>query len=473
MAAVAAASFVPAMLLDASSTRTVVRSTCPASTVSAVASTDEPSTVTDTLSRSRAAPAGSWSTPSRRAAVPSEDCTWSMVISSAAWAAEPVAEATANRASAAMDGAILIEAPASRTRPGRCGRRGRSSRSRKRGRSPVEARWPWNLPCSFDPGGVVEQEHVLGGDDVALHAHDLRDGGDAAGAVLEPGLLDDQVDRAGDLLADGADRKVHAGHQDHGLETRERVARGVGVQGRDRAVVAGVHGLEHVERRGVTDLTDDDPVGTHAEGVLDQVADGDRALALDVGRARLEPEHVVLAQPQLGGVLDGHDALVVGDEGRQHVEGGGLAGTGTPGDQDVEAAADARLEQAGGRLAEAAEVDEVLDGVGVLGELADGQLGAVEGERRDDGVDTGAVGKSRVDHRAGLVHTPADLADDLVDRATQVRLVREGGAGLDELAAALDVDVVEGVDHDLGEVAVAQQRLQRSVAEDVVGRSPG
>ena len=106
---------------------------------------------------------------------------------------------------------------------------------------------------------------------------------------LKSRLLDDQVDCAGHLLADGAHRQVHARHQDHGLQTGQGVARGVGVQGRDRAVVAGVHGLEHVERRGVTDLADDDAVGAHAQGVLHQVTDGDGALALDVGGPRLEP----------------------------------------------------------------------------------------------------------------------------------------------------------------------------------------
>ena len=139
---------------------------------------------------------------------------------------------------------------------------------------------------------------------------------DAAGAVLEAGLLHDQVDGAGDLLADGADRQVDAGHQDHGLQPREAVARGVGVDGGDRAVVAGVHRLQHVERGAVADLADDDAVGPHAQGVAHQVADGDLARALDVGRAGLEPQHVLLVQLELGGVLDGDDALVVRDERR-------------------------------------------------------------------------------------------------------------------------------------------------------------
>ena len=37
-------------------------------------------------------------------------------------------------------------------------------------------------------------------------------------------------------------------------------------------VVAGVHGLEHVEHLGAADLADDDPVGPHAERVPDEVA---------------------------------------------------------------------------------------------------------------------------------------------------------------------------------------------------------
>ena len=61
--------------------------------------------------------------------------------------------------------------------------------------------------------------------------------------------------------------------QNHHLQPVQRVARGVGVDGRQRPVVAGVHRLEHVERLGAADLADDDPVGPHAKGVADEVAD--------------------------------------------------------------------------------------------------------------------------------------------------------------------------------------------------------
>src|SRR3954451_11185778 len=72
-------------------------------------------------------------------------------------------------------------------------------------------------------GAVVEGEDVLKGDDVRLHADNLRGGDDASRAVLESRLLDDEVDGAGNLLADGANRELDTGHEDHRLETGETV----------------------------------------------------------------------------------------------------------------------------------------------------------------------------------------------------------------------------------------------------------
>ena len=63
------------------------------------------------------------------------------------------------------------------------------------------------------------------------------------------------------------------GHQHHRLDAGERVARRVGVDRRQRAVVARVHGLQHVERLGAADLADDDAVGPHAQRVAHELAD--------------------------------------------------------------------------------------------------------------------------------------------------------------------------------------------------------
>src|SRR4029079_14048319 len=133
-----------------------------------------------------------------------------------------------------------------------------------------------------------------------------------------------------------ADGQVHAGHQGQGLDAGERVPGRVRVDGGDRAVVTRVHGLQHVQRLTATDLTDDDAVGTHTQRVAHEVADLDLALALDVGRARFHPEHVLLVELELLGVLDGHDALVGGDEARQHVQHRRLTGAGTAAHHDVE-----------------------------------------------------------------------------------------------------------------------------------------
>src|SRR3954454_1601304 len=127
------------------------------------------------------------------------------------------------------------------------------------------------LDLAFDDAGLLEHEDVLHDDDIAFHPLDFGDVHDLAGPVLETRLLDDEVDRRGDLLADGPQGQVDAGHEDHRLETRQHVTWGVGVARRHRAVVARVHRLEHVERLAGPALPDDDAIGSHAEGVADEL----------------------------------------------------------------------------------------------------------------------------------------------------------------------------------------------------------
>src|SRR5205814_1407438 len=123
---------------------------------------------------------------------------------------------------------------------------------------------------------------------------DLRDVRESAGPVLSALLVDDQLKGARDLFADRAGRQLHGGHHRDRLEAAERVAWAVAVDRADRSIVAGVHGLEHVERLGASNLTHDDPVGAHTKGVPDEVADRDLALALDVRWPRLQPNDVRL-----------------------------------------------------------------------------------------------------------------------------------------------------------------------------------
>ena len=67
----------------------------------------------------------------------------------------------------------------------------------------------------------------------------------------------------------------------------------------------------------------DDTVGPHPQAVLDQLSLADFAFASMFG-GRVST-HVVLLKLELCRVLDHDDALAIGNEGREHVEQGGLS----------------------------------------------------------------------------------------------------------------------------------------------------
>ena len=125
------------------------------------------------------------------------------------------------------------------------------------------------------------------------------------------------------------------------------------MDGAHAAVVAGVHRLQHVEGLGAAALAEDDAVGPHAQRVADQVALGDLAAALQVGRPGLQPDDMRLLQLQLGRVLDRDDALAGVDQPAHGVQQRGLAGAGAAGDDDVQPAARGDLQHPGHRPASA------------------------------------------------------------------------------------------------------------------------
>ena len=233
--------------------------------------------------------------------------------------------------------------------------------------------------------------------------------------------------------------------------------------------MARVHRLEHVERLGAADLSDDDAIGTHAQRVPHEIPDGDCPFSLDVRRPSLEPEHVALIELQLGGILDRHDPLVVRDRRRERVQQRRLPRAGTTRDEDVQLRLDAPLEEVDRLLAQRAEVDHVLEAEALARELADREQRPGQRERMDDRVDTRAVRQARVDHRRRLVDAPSDLGDHPVDDAAEVRVVREAHRRLVQPALTLDPDLARPVDHDLRDGVVREEALERPVAEDVVG----
>ena len=175
-----------------------------------------------------------------------------------------------------------------------------------------------------------------------------------------------------------------------------------------------------------------------------------------------------LREAEFGGVLDGDDALVGGDEAGEEVEEGRLARSRAAGDDDVLAHPDARLHELGGVVRPGSEADEILGGEGAAGELADGERGAREGERGDDRVHARAVRQAGVHVGLRFVDAAPDGGDDAFDDGHHARVVGELEVGEGELAVALDVDLVGAVDHDLRDGVVCEQILQRAQAQGLV-----
>jgi hypothetical protein len=143
------------------------------------------------------------------------------------------------------------------------------------------------------------------------------------------------VNGGADLIANGAHRQIHAGHEGERFQPGDRFRGGVGVGGCERAVVAGVHRLEHVERLAAAALPHDDAVRTHAQRVPDQITDGVLAAPLEVCGACLQGNDVRLLELQLGCVFDGDDAFFGRDRSGQDIEERRLAAAGAAGDDDV------------------------------------------------------------------------------------------------------------------------------------------
>ncbi len=101
-------------------------------------------------------------------------------------------------------------------------------------------------------------------------------------------------------------------------------------------------------------------------------------------------------------------------------------------------------------------LDHLAGGDGLASEAADRQAGAVDGQRRNDGVDARSVGQAGIDHRRRFVHAAAHARNDALDDLHQVRVVFERQAGEFEFAGALNVDAVEAIDQDIGDVGILE-----------------
>ena len=156
------------------------------------------------------------------------------------------------------------------------------------------------------------------------------------------------------------------------------------MDGGHRTVVTGVEGLEHVERFHTADFADDDPIGPHAQRRPHERSHPHTAGALGVRWPRFEPDDVRLREPELGGLLDRDDAFGGWDRAGERVQQGGLACARASGDQQVPSRHDRPAEERRRHVAEPERVERHRAGA----EAPDGDVGTVDGERRDHRVQT-------------------------------------------------------------------------------------
>jgi hypothetical protein len=132
-------------------------------------------------------------------------------------------------------------------------------------------------------------------------------------------------------------QSARAGQDQH---PSEHLVGRVGVHGADRAGPTGVHRLQHRHQLVPAHLADHDAAGVEAQGVLDELVQGDRAEAFGVALAGLQREHVAVpvglgVEEEFVLLLHGGDPLVGVDLGGQGTGEGGLAVAHSARDHDV------------------------------------------------------------------------------------------------------------------------------------------
>ena len=256
---------------------------------------------------------------------------------------------------------------------------------------------------------ALDQEEVLGPDLIArvIDADDFGHLHDPPAAVAHPLQLHDQVDGRGDLPVDELHRQV-GGHLHQHFQPQHDVAGAVGVDGRQRAVVARVHGLQHVQGLGAAAFAHHDAVRPHAQGVADQVADGIGPLAFDVGHFRLESHRRALCSAAARRCLRSVTMRSLsGMKSLRQLSRVVLPVPVPPEIKMLRRSSDGGPEELRRRRGDRLQPHQVLDDQLAGRELADRQARAGIRQRRNDRVDPATVSQAGIDQRAALVDRAA------------------------------------------------------------------
>src|SRR5699024_11581352 len=102
---------------------------------------------------------------------------------------------------------------------------------------------------------------------------DLADVPTSVGSAFD---VDDEIDRGREMIANGLEGQSDTSQQYEGFQTPKRIFAVVGVNGRQRTVMAGVHGLDEFEGFRASDFAEQNPIGSHTQCVAAQFACVDR-----------------------------------------------------------------------------------------------------------------------------------------------------------------------------------------------------
>ena len=135
---------------------------------------------------------------------------------------------------------------------------------------------------------------------------------------------------------------------------------------------------------------------------------GHLAGALGVGRPSFQAHHVgVLVELQFGGILDGDDALLVGDMAGKGVQKRRLAAARATGNRNGTARPHSPNEKLLYRLVERTSRFQLGQRHDAPREGANGEQRPIEGERRQHRVDAMALGQAGAGHGRRLIDPPA------------------------------------------------------------------
>ena len=132
-----------------------------------------------------------------------------------------------------------------------------------------------------------------------------------------------------------------------------------------------VQSQEQIECFGIPHLADDEPVGAHAQCLLDEPPQRDLTGSFEARLPPLQGDEIRRIDGELEGLLDGDDAVIGRTRRDQCSQEGGLAGVRRSGDEDAATGRHRVAEDLGRRRLDRAGQDQLVE-IAVRGqELAD------------------------------------------------------------------------------------------------------